>query len=82
LRFLRRIIMEASRLQEFIQQLQRERRALLRELANNKQALSLSLRPGREELEEQPNVSALLSCSKASTNRLREIDASLARIEP
>lgn len=77
--------MEASLLQKFTDQLQHERRALLRELSHNEEGFESFTDTGREELEEQAqrerDANVLESLDEMAQNRLREIDAGLARIE-
>ena len=77
--------MESSVLNQLSDRLQHERRALLRELSHNEEGLGSITESGREEFEEQAqherDALVLESLDEMAQNRLREIDAALARIE-
>src|SRR5689334_25218704 len=77
--------MEPSVLKQFGDQLQHERRALVRELSHNEEGLEAITETGREELEEQAQRQrdAFIpeSLDERAHNRPPEIDAALARIE-
>ncbi len=83
LRFIAR--MQTSQAQKFNHQLQHERRALLRELSQNREAFTSITETGREEFQEQAqrerDATVLESRDEMAQNRLRDIDAALARIE-
>jgi RNA polymerase-binding transcription factor len=77
--------MDPSVLKQFGDQLQHERRALVRELSHNEEGLEAITETGREEFEEQAqrqrDAFILESLDERAQNRLQEIDAALARIE-
>ncbi len=84
LRFIARV--QAPEIQKISDQLQHERRAVLRELSHNKEGFDSITERDREEFEEQAqrerDANVIESRDEMAQNRLREIDDALARIGP